>query len=121
MTSKGLRYIQIHENAVCEQIALGLIQPEHQSGDTNISDLCTKEEKSDSHFHSIANTLISPIPGTISDNPAFHSYSSTNHASVPTSSPATFHVEGDVVDNMSTEPFPNADRDTPTSLDPLHS
>ena len=121
MTSKGLRYIQIRKNAIREQITLGLIQPEHQSGDTNISDLCTKEDKSDSHFHTIANTIISPIPGTISENPAFRSTINSPCDTVPTSSPATFHVEGGVVDNMGTEPFPNADRDTPTSLDPLHS
>ena len=45
MTSKGLRYIQIRENAVREQVVAGLIQPEHQSGDTNIADLFTKEDK----------------------------------------------------------------------------
>jgi hypothetical protein len=122
MTSKGLRYIQIRENAIREQIALGLIQPEHQSGETNISDICTKEDKSAPHFLSIAKVLLSPIPDTLSENPAFNPPSHKHP--VPTSSHATFHVEGGVVGNMGTELFPNADRDTPTSLHssiPSHS
>ena len=90
MTSKGLRYIQIRENAVREQVALGLIQPEHQSGDTNIADLGTKEDKNDSHFLSIAEAILSPIPGT--------SYPPSFPSSRSTSSHAALRAEGGVRD-----------------------
>ena len=62
MTSKGLRHIQMRENAVREQTILGLIQPEHQSGDTNLSDMFTKEDKDDNHYIAERDAILQPPP-----------------------------------------------------------
>ena len=107
MTSKGLRYIQIRENAVREQIALGLIQqPEqHQSGATNIADFATKEDKDDFHFLSIVEAILSPIPGT--------AYPSHFPSSRSTIAHATLRAEGGVRDIVDPS-FPTAsDMDSP--------
>ena len=50
MTTKGLRYIQICENAVREQVAAKFVQVEHVAGKRNPSDIFTKEESDPSHF-----------------------------------------------------------------------
>lgn len=50
LTTKGLRHIQIRENATREQIKKGLIKVEHIAGKINLSDFFTKEEKSTEHF-----------------------------------------------------------------------
>ena len=62
MTTKGLRYIQMRENAVKEQCALGFIAPEHQSGATNLSDLFTKEDKDDNHYCLMVDAVMSEPP-----------------------------------------------------------
>ena len=50
MTTKGLRYIQIRENAVRECVQSGIIDVKHIGGKINPSDMFTKEEKDVSHF-----------------------------------------------------------------------
>ena len=60
MTTKGLRHIQIRENAVRESIHTGFAQIKHIAGAINIADLFTKEDKDDAHFISIRDILLSP-------------------------------------------------------------
>ena len=62
MTTNGLRYIQMRENAVKEQTALAFIAPEHQSGATNLSDLFTKEDKDDNNYCSMVDAVQSKPP-----------------------------------------------------------
>ena len=50
MTTKGLRYIQIRENAVREQVQAQLIQVKHIGGIHNSSDIFTKEDKDITHY-----------------------------------------------------------------------
>lgn len=64
MTTKGLRHIQMRENAVCEQVQLGLITVEHIGGKQNLSDAFTKEKKDPEHFITSRNLLITTAPMT---------------------------------------------------------
>ena len=50
MTTKGLRHIQMKENAVRENVQNGFCTIDHIAGTNNLSDMFTKEEKSASHF-----------------------------------------------------------------------
>ena len=50
MTSKGLRHIQIRENAVRESIQSKLVDVKHIAGAINLADLFTKEQKCSEHF-----------------------------------------------------------------------
>jgi len=50
MSTKGLRYIQIRENAVREQVQAGTVEVEHIAGKNNPSDICTKEDKGAPHY-----------------------------------------------------------------------
>ena len=58
MTTKGLRHIQIRENAVRESVQNGFIDVIHVAGDLNLSDLFTKEDKDDKHFLKIRDILV---------------------------------------------------------------
>ena len=49
-TTKGLRHIQIRENAIREQCQSGFVTIKHIEGKINVSDMFTKEEKSAEHF-----------------------------------------------------------------------
>ena len=61
MTTKGLRYIQIRENAVREAITNGIITLKHIAGIINIADLFTKEDRNTSHFVSIRDILVQDV------------------------------------------------------------
>ena len=65
MTTKGLRYIQIRENAVREAIQSGFITLQHVAGKLNVADLFTKEMKDVEHFHIISSILLQDAPSTI--------------------------------------------------------
>ena len=62
MTTKGIRYIQIRENAVREQVQAKFIEVEHVAGKLNNSDIFTKEDKDVAHFQQCRNTLVVPPP-----------------------------------------------------------
>jgi len=62
MSITGLRYIQIHENAVREQVQAGTVEVEHIAGKNNPSDICTKEDKDAPHYIEIRNVLVSFPP-----------------------------------------------------------
>ena len=66
MSTKGLRYIQIRENAVREQVQTGLITVEHIDGKANLADLFTKEDKDITHYQEIAEVLC-PYPPSYND------------------------------------------------------
>jgi hypothetical protein len=62
MTTKGIRYIQIRENAVREQVQKEFIEVQHIAGRLNNSDIFTKEDKDVPHFQKCRNTLVVPPP-----------------------------------------------------------
>jgi hypothetical protein len=77
MTTKGLRHIQMRENAVREQVQLGLITVEHIGGKQNLSDAFTKEEKDPEHFITCRNLLVTtaPIVSTTATTTTVHEHS----------------------------------------------
>ena len=70
MTSKGLRYIQMQENAVREQVQAKFIDVNYIKGCLNPSDIFTKEDRDVSHFTACTDVLLSDPPS---------SYKSHNH------------------------------------------
>ncbi len=64
LTTKGLRHIQIRENAVRESIQTKLIDVLHIAGKNNLADLFTKEDKDAAHFISIRDTIMTPRKGS---------------------------------------------------------
>ena len=64
LTTKGLRHIQIRENAVRESVQSNLIDVHHIAGKVNLADLFTKEDKDASHFIAIRNMIMTPRKGT---------------------------------------------------------
>jgi len=57
-TTKGLRYQQIRENAICE--SRNIIQIEHISGNINPADMFSKEDKDAKHLHRLRDTIVTP-------------------------------------------------------------
>ncbi len=57
-TTKGLRHIQIRENAVRESVQRNFIQVKHIEGKTNLSDMFTKEDKDPAHFIKIRDFVL---------------------------------------------------------------
>ena len=49
-TTKGLRHIQMRENAIKELQSMDFVEVRHIRGDRNLSDMMTKEDKDDSHY-----------------------------------------------------------------------
>ena len=62
MTTKGLQYIQIRENAVRESILKDFIHVKHIAGKINLADLFTKEDKDCAHFLTIRDLLVQDAP-----------------------------------------------------------
>jgi hypothetical protein len=60
MTTKGLRHIQMRENAIREQIQLGTITVKHIGRKHNLADPFTEEEKDTQHFIICRDLLVSP-------------------------------------------------------------
>jgi hypothetical protein len=58
MTTKGLRHVQIRENAVRESQQNGFIATKHCQGKYNLSDMFTKEDKDVNHFVEIRNHMM---------------------------------------------------------------
>jgi hypothetical protein len=58
MTTKGLRHVQIRENAVRESQQTGFIRTKHCQGKFNLSDMFTKEDKNPAHFIEIRDHIM---------------------------------------------------------------
>lgn len=58
-TTKGLRHIQIRENAVRESVQDNFIKADHMKGKLNLSDMFTKEDKDTIHFLTIRDVVLS--------------------------------------------------------------
>ena len=58
LMTKGLRHIQICENAVRESVQNGFAKVKHIEGKSNPSDLFTKEDKDPGHFVAIRDLLL---------------------------------------------------------------
>ena len=70
-TTKGLRHIQIRENAIRESVLNQFIDVRHCEGKRNLSDMFTKEDRDAAHFIEIRDYIMcDSIPTEISD---FHS------------------------------------------------
>ena len=72
MTTKGLRYIQMRENAVRESVQDRTIEVQHVGGKKNPSDIFTKEDRDVTHFQECRDALCStpPVkPSSCSVNP----------------------------------------------------
>jgi deoxyuridine 5''-triphosphate nucleotidohydrolase (dut) len=76
MTTKGLRHIQMRENAVREQVQLGLITVSHIGGKHNLADPFTKEEKDAEHFTTCRDLLVTKYP-TSTSTPPSHEHNKT--------------------------------------------
>ena len=57
-STKGLRHVQIHENAVRESVLSEFIQVLHIEGKVNLADMFTKEDKDAKHFISIRDQMM---------------------------------------------------------------
>ena len=57
-TTKGLRHIQIRENAVRESVQSNFITVEHIAGKLNLSDMFTKEDKDTVYFLTIRDVVL---------------------------------------------------------------
>ena len=64
MSTKGLRYIQMRENAVREQVANKFVQVEQIAGKRNPSDIFTKEDRDPSHYIECRNALCAKPPSS---------------------------------------------------------
>ena len=58
LTTKGLRHIQMRENAVQESIHNNFVDVKHIPGDINIADIFTKEDKSLEHYLLIRDQMV---------------------------------------------------------------
>ena len=61
MSTKGLRHIQIRENAVRERVQAGYIEVKHIGGDLNTSDLFTKEDKDVQHYLTMVHHIMESV------------------------------------------------------------
>jgi hypothetical protein len=61
MTTKGLRQIQMQENAVRKQVQLAFITVEHIGGKQNLADLFKKEEEGNNHFMACRKLLLTAM------------------------------------------------------------
>ena len=57
-TTKGLRHVQIRENAVRESVLSQFIKVLHIAGKINLADMFTKEDKDAKHFISIRDQIM---------------------------------------------------------------
>jgi hypothetical protein len=57
-TTKGLRYIQIRENAIRDAINSEFATVNHIEGKINLADLFTKEDRDTAHFISIRDLIM---------------------------------------------------------------
>ncbi len=65
MTTKGLRHLQMRENAVREASLEQLIDIAHVAGNRNMSDLFTKEDKDAAHFITVRDMMMKSAPPLI--------------------------------------------------------
>jgi deoxyuridine 5'-triphosphate nucleotidohydrolase len=57
-TTKGLRYVQIRENAIRESVESDFISVRHIEGKVNLADIFTKEDRDAEHFISIRDLIL---------------------------------------------------------------
>ena len=62
LTTKGLRHVQIRENAIRESVQAGIIEVKHIGGAINLSDLFTKEDKDVGHYQLIVGFILEEQP-----------------------------------------------------------
>ena len=88
-TTKGLRHIQIRENAVRESCLNGFIQVKHISGKLNLSDMFTKEDKDVQHFILLRDHIVVDQLSSSSKDTDFIS-TTTSNINCTTSLPVTY-------------------------------
>eukprot|EP00957_Ditylum_brightwellii_P118859 9065510-Ditylum_brightwellii.AAC.1 len=62
MTTKGLRHIQMCNNAVREAMQSNFVEVCHVGGEINLANILTKEDKDSHHFLTVCDNLLSPPP-----------------------------------------------------------
>ena len=65
-TTKGLRHIQIRENAIRESVINDFVSVQHIAGKDNLSDMFTKEEKDVGHFLKVRDFVVTEPPQSTS-------------------------------------------------------
>ena len=61
MTTKGLRHIQVRENAVRAAVQKKFVNIQHIAGAINLADLFTKEQKDWQHFVLLRDIVITDV------------------------------------------------------------
>ena len=61
MTKKGLRHIQMRDNAVREIVQTNFARVQHVSGKVNLPDILTKEDKYKSHYITLRDRHVSKL------------------------------------------------------------
>ena len=61
MTTKGLRHLQMFDNALHEAVKTNFVRIEYVSGKVNLSDILTKENKYKAHYITIRDRLMSNL------------------------------------------------------------
>ena len=61
MKTKGLRYLKICENAVCEAVQANFARVKHVSGKIKFSDILTEEDKDKAHYITLWDRLMSKL------------------------------------------------------------
>eukprot|EP00957_Ditylum_brightwellii_P076315 5800268-Ditylum_brightwellii.AAC.1 len=69
LTTKGLRHIQIQENAIREAVQNSKVEVKHIAGAANLSDIFTKEEKDSTHFLLMRDTVLEVPPEKSNKSP----------------------------------------------------
>ena len=64
MTTKGLRHIQVRENAIREAVQSQFVNIKHIAGAVNLADLFTKEQKYVNHFILLWNIIMTNMEHT---------------------------------------------------------
>ena len=61
MTTKGLRHVQVRDNAVRESVQEGSVDIQHIAGSVNLADLFTKEDRVQRHFIELRDVVMSKV------------------------------------------------------------
>ena len=61
-TTRSIRHIQLRENAIREAVQNGTISVHHVPGTSNPSDILTKEDRDPTHYTTLRDCVVSPLP-----------------------------------------------------------
>uniref|UniRef100_A0A7S2DXU3 Uncharacterized protein n=1 Tax=Helicotheca tamesis TaxID=374047 RepID=A0A7S2DXU3_9STRA len=79
MTTKGLRHVQMRENAVRESVQSGFATIKHINGKSNLSDIFTKEDRDTTHYLTVRGQLMSLPPSEALSSEFVRRITASNH------------------------------------------